>query len=147
MDGLADDATATAKLRSWGGSGTSAELTAIRAVRGDLHAVVRAEDSFDVLRAHLAGVTQRPMVHDGRLTWQLAVDRDRQLVARAVLAFFALAEQAPGRLRPCENRSCRLFLLDRSRAGTARWCSMAVCGNRMKARRHAHRTRGTDEGR
>jgi predicted RNA-binding Zn ribbon-like protein len=33
-----------------------------------------------------------------------------------------------------------LFLLDRTRAGTARWCSMSVCGNRMKARRHYGRT-------
>ena len=32
-------------------------------------------------------------------------------------------------------------LLDRSRPGTAKWCSMATCGNRMKARAHAQRTR------
>ena len=41
---------------------------------------------------------------------------------------------------PGENDECRLFLLDRSRAHRARWCSMAVCGNRNKvasfARRH-----------
>jgi len=34
-----------------------------------------------------------------------------------------------------------LFLIDRSKANAARWCSMAVCGNRMKARRHYHRSR------
>ncbi|MEV6129094.1 CGNR zinc finger domain-containing protein [Streptomyces violaceusniger] len=47
----------------------------------------------------------------------------------------------PGRLRPCENPACRLFLLDRSRANTARWCSMKTCGNRLKARRHQARAR------
>jgi hypothetical protein len=36
---------------------------------------------------------------------------------------------------------CRLFLLDRSRANKARWCSMATRGNRLKARRHYERTR------
>ena len=36
---------------------------------------------------------------------------------------------------------CALFLLDRSKPNTARWCSMAVCGNRMKARRHYERAR------
>jgi predicted RNA-binding Zn ribbon-like protein len=32
-------------------------------------------------------------------------------------------------------------LIDHSKATSARWCSMAVCGNRMKARRHYQRTR------
>jgi predicted RNA-binding Zn ribbon-like protein len=35
-----------------------------------------------------------------------------------------------------------MFLLDASRSGTARWCSMATCGNRLKARRH--HARGKD---
>ncbi|MGV0807475.1 CGNR zinc finger domain-containing protein [Mycolicibacterium setense] len=34
------------------------------------------------------------------------------------------------------NPDYRLFLIDRSKPNTARWCSMATCGNRMKARRH-----------
>jgi predicted RNA-binding Zn ribbon-like protein len=49
--------------------------------------------------------------------------------------------QSPGRLPPCANEECRLFLIDRSKANAARWCSMAVCGNRMKARRHYQRSR------
>ncbi|WP_412973700.1 CGNR zinc finger domain-containing protein [Mycolicibacterium setense] len=40
-----------------------------------------------------------------------------------------------------------MFLIDRSKRNTARWCSMATCGNRMKARRHHQRARTakTDE--
>jgi predicted RNA-binding Zn ribbon-like protein len=34
-----------------------------------------------------------------------------------------------------------LFLIDHSKPNKARWCSMAVCGNRMKARRHYERSR------
>jgi len=44
-------------------------------------------------------------------------------------------------LRPCANDECRLFLIDHSKANAARWCSMAVCGNRLKARRHYQRVR------
>jgi predicted RNA-binding Zn ribbon-like protein len=51
----------------------------------------------------------------------------------------------PGRLRACANPDCRRFLIDRSNANKARWCSMAVCGNRMKARLHYQRVRGDGE--
>ncbi|WP_431966782.1 CGNR zinc finger domain-containing protein [Actinacidiphila sp. bgisy160] len=39
-----------------------------------------------------------------------------------------------------------MFPLDRSKAGTARWCSMAARGNRMKATRHHRRARATAAG-
>jgi len=71
----------------------------------------------------------------------LRVAPERRLALRAVLAWDAVARQSPGRLRPCANDECRLFLIDRTKNNTARWCSMAVCGNRMKARRHYQRGR------
>ncbi|MGW0949619.1 CGNR zinc finger domain-containing protein [Streptomyces sp. NPDC002623] len=60
------------------------------------------------------------------------------------MLFDAVQEAMPGRLRPCANPDCRLYVLDRSKANSARWCSMAVCGNRMKARLHYQRTRGNN---
>ncbi len=45
------------------------------------------------------------------------------------------------RLRRCENPQCILYFLDTSRNGTRRWCSMAMCGNREKARQHYQRSR------
>src|ERR1700723_3669273 len=91
---------------------------------------VPADDLADPVRARgwlaIAG---------GQVSWTLRVAPDRELAVRAVLAWDALARSRPGRLRPCANDECRLFLIDRTRAGTARWCSMALCGNRMKARR------------
>jgi len=86
-------------------------------------------------------VTSGPALADGRVTWSLSVAPERELAVRAVLAWDALARQSPGRLRPCANDECRLFLIDHSKANAARWCSMAVCGNRMKARRHYQRAR------
>lgn len=42
-------------------------------------------------------------------------------------------------VRRCANPRCVLFFRDRSRARRRRWCSMAVCGNRMKVAAHARR--------
>ncbi|GAA2698041.1 CGNR zinc finger domain-containing protein [Actinoplanes palleronii] len=44
------------------------------------------------------------------------------------------------------NPECRLFLIDHSKPNSARWCSMAVCGNRVKARRHYDRVRQSAAG-
>jgi predicted RNA-binding Zn ribbon-like protein len=42
-------------------------------------------------------------------------------------------------VRQCEDASCGWLFLDRSNARTRRWCSMADCGNRNKARKHYRR--------
>jgi predicted RNA-binding Zn ribbon-like protein len=46
------------------------------------------------------------------------------------------------RLKVCRNDSCRWAFYDLSRAGTGKWCSMAVCGNRNKAAAWRARQRG-----
>ena len=43
------------------------------------------------------------------------------------------------RIRVCAAENCGLLLLDTSRPGQRRWCSMQLCGNRAKVR--AHRSR------
>nr|WP_308471387.1 MULTISPECIES: CGNR zinc finger domain-containing protein [unclassified Pseudoclavibacter] len=58
-----------------------------------------------------------------------------------MLAWSSVITEFPGRLRACANHECTQFLVDHSRPGTAKWCSMAVCGNRMKARTHARRSK------
>jgi predicted RNA-binding Zn ribbon-like protein len=47
------------------------------------------------------------------------------------------AERA--RVRICASDTCSARFYDRSPAGRRRWCSMARCGNREKARRHRER--------
>ena len=114
------------------------DLDAIRTARDDLQRVVRMEADASVLSRYLTDVRQVPDIGADGLGWSLEAD----WAAHVVLAWGELERDMPGRLRPCANDACRLFLIDRSRAGTARWCSMGVCGNRMKARRHYSRTRG-----
>ncbi len=140
-DDLADPVQARAWLASSGGLGTEGELRQVLQVRYALQAVVRGQQPPGALAPALRGVTSVPAIEDGRLTWTLDVAPDRELAVRAILAWDTLAGQSPGRLRPCANEECRLFLIDRSKANAARWCSMAVCGNRMKARRHYQRSR------
>lgn len=140
LDEFADDACAAGWSAERGGTGTDAEIRHLRRVRDGLQAVVRGDAPASSLGAALAGVRLAPEVGEDGLRWNLDVDRHRRLATRAVLAWGTLQEQLPGRLRACANPECRLFLLDRSRANTARWCSMSVCGNRMKARRHYRRS-------
>lgn len=135
QDQLADPAGARAWLRTHGGDPVPA--TELRAGRDALQAVIRGDEQATVLAPFLAGVTSRPSVSAGGVEWTLDGEN---VVVRAILAWDGL--RASGRLRACENTECRLFLLDRSKANNARWCSMAVCGNRMKARRHYQRVRG-----
>jgi predicted RNA-binding Zn ribbon-like protein len=140
-DDFADTPRALAWLTDAGGLGTEAELRHVLRIREALQAVVRGERPPAVLAPELAGVTLVPAIQGNWITWTLSVAPGRELAVRAILAWDALARHGPGRLRPCANDECRLFLIDHSKANAARWCSMAVCGNRMKARRHYQRTR------
>ncbi|MEC3980892.1 CGNR zinc finger domain-containing protein [Amycolatopsis sp. H20-H5] len=146
LDGAAHDELAEpARGRRWmtehGGTGTPAELERVRRARDLLQAVVRREQPRSALGPLLEGVHRKPEITEDGLNWVLVGDRDSRLAVEMVLAFAEAEERLPGRLRPCENDECRLFLLDRSRANRARWCSMAACGNREKARRHYERHR------
>lgn len=143
-DLLATPSEARTWARARGGTGSPAEASHLRDVRDRLQAVVRGAEPAAALGPLLAGVRLRPEIAAGGLGWQLEAGRDRRLSARALLAWGRVQEQMPGRLRPCANDECRLFLLDRSRPNTARWCSMQACGNRLKSRRHYRRTRGAD---
>jgi predicted RNA-binding Zn ribbon-like protein len=146
VDGEPHDLLDTAQagrlwLRARGHSGSSAEWQAARAARSTLQAVVRAQEPASSLAPLLEGVSYRPSVSEDGVRWRLESPTGQTAAVRAVLAWDTLRRTRPGRLRPCENPECALFLIDHSKPNKARWCSMAVCGNRMKARRHYERTR------
>ncbi|MFF3846674.1 CGNR zinc finger domain-containing protein [Streptomyces sp. NPDC002328] len=140
-DALGEAAEGRRWAREHGGEGSLAELALLRETRDVLRDVVRAERSPAALSPLLEGVHQIPEITSDGLQWTVKTPPHARLAVEAVLAWAAVEQQAPGRLRPCANDECQLFLLDRSRANRARWCSMAVCGNREKARRHYQRTR------
>jgi predicted RNA-binding Zn ribbon-like protein len=142
-DDLADRASAREWLVDAGGRGTVAELRYVRKVRGMLQAIVRGQQTPEVLASALRDVVICPSISADGINWTLSVAPERELAVRAVLAWDMLTRKSPERLRPCANEQCRLFLIDHSRAGAARWCSMALCGNRMKARRYYRNTQPT----
>ncbi|MFI1015045.1 CGNR zinc finger domain-containing protein [Streptomyces sp. NPDC020965] len=140
-DALGDPAAGTRWARERGGDGSLAELALLRQARDVLRDVVCGESPPGALGPLLEGVHQIPEITSDGLQWVVRTPPHARLAVETVLAWAATEERMPGRLRPCANTGCRLFLLDRSRANRARWCSMAVCGNREKARRHYERSR------
>ncbi|MYS85741.1 CGNR zinc finger domain-containing protein [Embleya scabrispora] len=141
QDALGDPVGGRRWAREHGGEGSLAELALLRETRDVLRDVVRGERPPTALSPLLEGVHQIPEITADGLQWTVKTPRHARPAVEAVLAWAATEKRLPGRLRPCANDECRLFLLDRSRANRARWCSMAVCGNREKARRHYERTR------
>ena len=136
-----EGATGQDLARSWGGTGSVDELTRLRRARQALQTMIRGDDGGAVrdLAGILGDAVRTPRVTRDGVIWDLQMPEDDRLVAGAVLAWSSVITEFPGRLRACANDECNLFLLDHSRPGTAKWCSMAVCGNRMKARTHARR--------
>jgi len=61
-------------------------------------------------------------------------------IARSAAELLTSSDLA--RVRECDGVDCTWLFLDGSRSRSRRWCSMASCGNRAKARRHYRRNRG-----
>ncbi len=63
-------------------------------------------------------------------------------MGRMVAALFtAMADEDWSRLKLCSSSTCRWAFFDRSRNHSSRWCTMASCGNRQKARRFRQRAK------
>jgi len=55
---------------------------------------------------------------------------------RLVAALYSAMQDAGwGRLKLCRSSDCRWAFYDQSKNHSSRWCTMASCGNREKARR------------
>ncbi|GAA2835676.1 CGNR zinc finger domain-containing protein [Nonomuraea rubra] len=141
QDRLDDPEEARSWIAEHAGEGHHDEdLGLLRSTRDTLQALVRGRAAPAALAPALSGVSYQPVPGDTGLSWRLVTPREHALAARAVVAWDALRQTAPGRLRSCENTDeCTLFFVDHSKSNSARWCSMAGCGNRMKARRHYER--------
>ncbi len=80
----------------------------------------------------------------GIVRWEwLSPARDARSLLAQVYASAAelLVSEHVAAVRQCEGERCGWLFVDRSRSGHRRWCSMADCGNREKARRHLARLR------
>lgn len=86
------------------------------------------------LRARFAG--------DGKAKLEPEAGGVAGAMGRLVAAVFsAMAEQDWKRLKLCGSSTCRWVFYDRSRNRSSRWCTMAACGNRQKAKRFRERAK------
>jgi predicted RNA-binding Zn ribbon-like protein len=66
---------------------------------------------------------------------------DAALGRMVATLFAAMKDESWSRLKLCGDQSCRWAFYDLSRNHSSRWCDMASCGNRQKARRFRNRTK------
>jgi predicted RNA-binding Zn ribbon-like protein len=107
---------------------------------------VRASWIREVNQALGWGTGAERLLRDGP-GWRLDLvadceDPKRVLAPLARSLAVLLARGRGGELRKCANPRCMLYFRDTSRTRRRRWCSMAVCGNRMKVAAHARRRHG-----
>ena len=130
----------------------TAALRRIRAVREQLFAVFHAIASDDPIPANTLArlgnelhdcCARRCLSIEGedvRWTWRPAArETDYLFFPILTAATDLLTSVSRGLVRQCEDAGCGWLFLDRSNARTRRWCSMADCGNRNKARKYYRR--------
>jgi predicted RNA-binding Zn ribbon-like protein len=93
-------------------------------------------------------VSSRQLQEDGKryrsLTrWRLQSAED-YLVPIAESFARLVTEADPGRIRKCKNPECVLYFHDTSKGGHRAWCSLDLCGNKL--RMAASRQRRSEEG-
>lgn len=101
-------------------------------VSGYLNDVLAADRRFTQIRT---GADGTPEIHERR-HW---IDALQLLVPPADAVAQLLTTGDRGLVRTCEDPTCTLWFYDRTKSHRRRWCSMAVCGNRAKARNHRQR--------
>ncbi len=124
---------------------TEAVLATLRTTRDAIEAVARGgageRGALNAVLAH--GRRVRSVGADGLPRTTVELDDETWRTAwTAADAYLDLLERSPQRIKSCAHPQCVLWYLDTTRAGTRRWCSMAICGNRAKAERHYRRSRG-----
>ena len=149
-------ATPTA-LRAWlreaglpsSGTADAGDVTRAAEVREGLRELLLANNEGSVppvaAVATLDAAAGRAGLHlsvaaDGRVTLASeASGVDGALGKLLVIAYRAMETGTWSRLKACRNDTCLWAFYDHSRNHSGHWCSMSVCGNRMKVQ--AYRAR------
>jgi predicted RNA-binding Zn ribbon-like protein len=144
MAGLLD-----ADLREWCRTAPERQrrdvLAWFRRLRSALRRVLECGDESsaeafdDAVAAVPVRLRYRP-AGGGRLPLDAPGPREEFRLALVSAALDA-ARLEPSRVRRCGSDRCVLLFYDSTKNRSRRWCDMAVCGNRAKARAHYHRTK------
>lgn len=121
----------------------------------DLERALELREAFRVLLragpdAHAAAIVE-DAARAARLTVELEGGSPRLIPQSAgidalcgrliAVAFVAMLDGSWERLKTCRN--CRWAFFDESKNRSARWCSMELCGNRLKTRAYRKRLRAS----
>jgi predicted RNA-binding Zn ribbon-like protein len=117
-------------------------LERAKAFRAHLYSVLRdpaGSAAWDAVADQVGTAAQALHLHraDDTIRWEIAPAADlfAPLAATAWSAGELLTSSNLRRVRACPGTGCGWLFLDPT--GRRRWCIMAKCGNREKARRHA----------
>jgi predicted RNA-binding Zn ribbon-like protein len=117
--------------------------------------VVRQEAGFSVSGAFIAELNSLLKQHPSVIALQrkgvkLDLEAASELkkpndiwAAIATAVAELLSNVPPARLRKCE--ACIVHFLDTSKKGSRRWCSMNICGNKLKVAAYQKRKRATEK--
>jgi predicted RNA-binding Zn ribbon-like protein len=170
--GMIDKAEADAVRTAWGSGGEPA-VAATREIREALYTVLSgwvgsdgrpvtpapadaaARRALDLLNAHWSAASGRAKLEPGRpggppARLALAAEEPGWLIPDRLVhaAVDLLGSLDPSQLRACpiDDGGCGWLFVDRSRNSTRRWCVMADCGAKAKARRLTARRRAARRG-
>jgi predicted RNA-binding Zn ribbon-like protein len=115
---------------------TPEDVAFARELREAIYALASGEDTGEAraaLNASAAMPAAMPQLGaSGELLREGNAREMLATIAREAVELFGGPER--DRIRQCEGEGCAILFLDLSRSGARRWCSMAGCGNRAKAR-------------
>lgn len=103
-----------------------------------------AEDDVALLNGELGvALAHASLTRDGsgyRLGWRELDERlDAPLWQVTRSAADLLTSPLRAKMRLCANEECGWLFIDESKNGSRRWCSMALCGSRLKMRNYYRR--------
>jgi predicted RNA-binding Zn ribbon-like protein len=132
---------------------STADLDCARSFREALRTLLDAhaeagerDDALHVLNGVPSGVVLRVAFDEAgapRLEPAGGDGIDRALARLLAIIDRAAADGTWARLKVCADEGCRWAFYDHSRNRSGSWCSMAVCGNRAKARSYRERQRAS----
>jgi predicted RNA-binding Zn ribbon-like protein len=134
------------------GAATEADLKHAIALREAIRGVIGANTGASVYPVDVATLNEAASVSrlrarfasDGRARLEPEAGGVEGALGRIVAAVFdSIGEEDWARLKLCGSSSCRWAFYDRSRNQSSRWCRMASCGNRQKARRFRERAKAS----
>jgi predicted RNA-binding Zn ribbon-like protein len=157
-DLFADPAAATswlieARLLRAGATPSPEDLELARAVRDSIRALIEAthERGPELAPLRELAATRRPQLavsEAGAVELENPRHEDLRDGLLELLLIIRRAQEDGTwtRLKICANSECRWAFYDRSRNQHGQWCTMALCGNRLKNRQFRARRGEASEG-